>query len=562
MTSVSTRARVIFWPALLCALSGAAIFQFLGNSTRGYVHSSSLFYWWGYQWINPLSETQHGLLIFAISVWLLLRNVNSRPGVPGDAASVLPCAICAMVCGLLFHVIGYVAEQARMSIAGLLLFTWGVAAFAGGPRWAKAAAFPLAFMVFAVPLSALDSAGFWLRMWVVGASATITHGFGIGVLVNGTQLLSPDGHYDYDVAAACSGVRSLIALSALSLLIGYIRFRPLWLRTAMLALCFPLIYIGNVARIVAIIVAAHLGGQAWGDRVHEIMGFGIFAIVLGGVFGIAEIVAKRRPDWVVPPSDRRPREGVAQFAAEDAGKLWPTACAMFGLVAIAALVLVHVSHLPSRGRAGITLAADGVAPIDLPTFIGTDWIGRRTEVSEVEKELLPPDTGFSRKTYVSLADPGQQAFVSIVLSGRDRTSIHRPELCLVGQGWTILGSFNHRFSYPGRGIEFPATVLRVQKEVMTPNGRQKVPQLVAYYFVAGDFIVATHWERIVRDAWNRVLHGRADRWAYVLIQTGSSDGEALALARIQTVLDGTLPVFQKRTGLPEQQPAFATATQN
>jgi hypothetical protein len=184
-------------------------------------------------------------------------------------------------------------------------------------------------------------------------------------------------------------------------------------------------------------------------------------------------------------------------------------------------------------------------PIELPTFLGTDWIGRRSEVTDFERQVLPPDTGFSRRIYVSLADPTKQAFLSIVLSGRDRTSIHRPEYCLVGQGWTIRGSFTHRFSYPGVAGGFPATVLRVEREVLAPGGRVVVPQLFAYYFVGGDVIVSTHWERIGRDALDRVLHGTSDRWAYVVVQTGDSDGETAALARIQTILDGTLPVFQK-----------------
>jgi len=219
--------------------------------------------------------------------------------------------------------------------------------------------------------------------------------------------------------------------------------------------------------------------------------------------------------------------------------------AAIALISVSAgSLLNHVAHLPARGRAGVILAADGLSPVALPTFLGTDWIGRRTEVTEVEKELLPPDTGFSRKTYVSLADPTKQAFVSIVLRGRDPTSIHRPELCLVGQGWTIIGSVHHRFGYPGQADGFPATVLKVEKEVVTPGGRVKVPQLVAYYFVGRDVVVASNWDRIIKDAWNRVSRGRADRWAYVLVQTGDSDGDDAALKRIQLVLDYTLPTFQ------------------
>jgi exosortase len=550
MTSVRTRARDIFWPALACALSGALVFQFLGNSTRGYIGSASLFYWWGFQWINPGSETQHGLLILGISGWLVARNLRLLRARPEAGRDVVPAAVAAMVGGLVFHMLGFVAEQARVSILGLLLFTWGAVAFAGGPKWARAAAFPIAFMVFAVPLNALDSAGFWLRMWVVGASARIAHGFGIGVLVNGTQLLSPDGRYNYDVAAACSGVRSLVALAALSLLIGYLRFRSRWLWAMMLAASLPLIFAGNVARIVSIVVSAQIGGQSWGDRAHEIMGFGVFAIVLGGAFCVAEVVARLRPGWVHQDSDRNadgtsPVGGPSVDGRGGSPRRWAAAAGVALASIMAAAVLNHVARLPSSGRSGIMLTANGLDPVDLPTFLGADWIGRRTEVTDLEKQVLPPDTGYSRKIYVSLADPSKQAFLSIVLSGRDRTSIHRPELCLVGQGWTIRSSFTHRFAYPGAKAEFPATVLRVEKEVMTPRGKVAVPQLFAYYFVGGDIVVATHWDRIARDAWDRVTRGRSDRWAYVVVQTGDSDGEVAALRRIQTILNGTLPVFQK-----------------
>ena len=52
-----------------------------------------------------------------------------------------------------------------------------------------------------------------------------------------------------------------------------------------------------------------------------------------------------------------------------------------------------------------------------------------------EWEQLPKDTSFLKSKYGETTnDP---VFVSVVLSGRDRESIHRPERCLVGQGLTI-----------------------------------------------------------------------------------------------------------------------------
>jgi hypothetical protein len=214
-----------------------------------------------------------------------------------------------------------------------------------------------------------------------------------------------------------------------------------------------------------------------------------------------------------------------------------------------------VENLPPRGAAGVVLAADGNNPVELPAFLGTEWVGKRVEVTAVERDILPPDTGFSRKVYVSLANPKDAVLLSIVLSGRDRTSIHRPEVCLVGQGWTITGASEAQFVFPASGgraaTKFPATVLRVQRAPIAGKGAKPaspVPQLVAYWFVNGDAVVATHGERFARDAWNRVAHARVDRWAYVLMQTDANDGEAAALARMQAVLDGTLPAFQRPRG--------------
>ena len=60
----------------VCALAGFAVFQFFGNSARGYIDTRSLFWWWGYQWGNPASEAEHGWLILAVGAWLLWRNLR------------------------------------------------------------------------------------------------------------------------------------------------------------------------------------------------------------------------------------------------------------------------------------------------------------------------------------------------------------------------------------------------------------------------------------------------------------------------------------------------------
>ena len=637
--------------AIVCGAAGIVLFQFFGNATRGYIPTSSLFYWWGYQWVNPGSETEHGWLILGLSGWLWWRRLskpetgdrkpetfgkpetgdrrpeslgkpetgNRRPesvGTPerlakpktegnseagkgkpeetpeteslttdiyegqtsdlGSPVSGLRfpvsadgspvsgfrfpvSSLAALLAGLALHAVGFAAQQTRVSIVAFLIFTWGVVRLGGGRRWGDAAMFPLGFMLFALPISVLDEIGLPLRLWVTEAGERIAHLAGIEVLRSGTQLVAPDGRFNYDVAAPCSGVRSLMALAALSVLIGYLNFRSWWRRLLVFGLCFPLVYVGNVARIVAIIFAAQVGGAEWGDRAHQVMGYGVFVIVLGGVLLAVALIHRWWPE-------RRQRLMSDVKGQRSAGSDWPpeavarsnvrTSIVSGGMIAIGVvtfagaemLFLQRLTEMPPRGRVGVVLATDGLNPVELPAFLGTDWIGRRAEVSAVEREMLPPDTGFSRKNYANVADRTRDVFLSIVLSGRDRTSIHRPELCLVGQGWTVDGRAQQTFRFPADGnsrSEFRATVLRVRREVPSPRGKIVVPQLVAYWFVAGDTVVPSHWQRFVHDTWNRVARARVDRWAYVLMQTDARDGEAAAIARMQTVLDATLPAFQR-----------------
>lgn len=552
--SRQAEARRSIGAALGCALAGFAIFQFLGNANRGYIDTRSLFHWWGYQWMNPASETEHGWLILAGSAWLFWRRVRMPPPeppatsgavvseTPPAAPSVAP-AVGAMAVGLGLHIVGFAAQQARISIVALLIFAWGVLRLAGGRTWGAAAVFPLAFLLFALPVSVLDELGLPLRVAVTAAGEGIARAAGIEVLRSGTQLVAPDGRFNYDVAAPCSGVRSLMALTALSLLLGYLNFRTWPRRLLVFLLCFPLVYAGNVARIVSIVFAAQWGGPEWGERAHAVMGFGVFAIVLGGVLAFVSLLRRRWPEGPEP---------VAVLPVEppaSARSTWIAAGVVVFLAAGTALVARAIADRPLRGDAGVLLAADGVNPVELPAFLGTEWLGRRSEVSAVEREILPPDTGFSRKSYAFVEDRRKDVFLSIVLSGRDRSSIHRPELCLVGQGWTIDRAGPHDFQFPpdatGTKARFPSRLLRVRREVATARGRVVVPQLVAYWFVGGDTIVASHWKRLALDAWNRVAHGRADRWAYILVQTDASDGEEAALRRMQGVLDQTLPRFQR-----------------
>ncbi len=72
--------------------------------------------------------------------------------------------------------------------------------------------------------------------------------------------------------------------------------------------------------------------------------------------------------------------------------------------------------------------------MELPGSLTGLW-GSDQPVSESEKVILPADTEFAKKIYSD--GLGNDIHCQIVLAGAEKRSIHRPEVCLPAQGWTI-----------------------------------------------------------------------------------------------------------------------------
>jgi len=187
----------------------------------------------------------------------------------------LPKRVCwpalgLLIFALLLHVAGYVIQQARVSF---LAFAFGLYALTGlvwGGRWLYATLFPFSMLIFAMPLGAdIDRLTFPLRLLSTKITAVISNtALGIPVVDVGTRLLDPNSAYAYDVAPACSGIRSLTAIIAFSMVYGFISFNTMWRRSLMVAAAIPLAVAGNVFRLLLIVVAAEAFGQQAGDYVH------------------------------------------------------------------------------------------------------------------------------------------------------------------------------------------------------------------------------------------------------------------------------------------------------
>ena len=131
---------------------------------------------------------------------------------------------------------------------------------------------------------------FPMRIFVTKISTDMSHLLGIAVMRDGTRIFDSTGSYQYDVAPACSGIRSLTAMMMLSILYGYVTQKRLWKKSVLFLSGFPLAIVGNVVRITCIIVTAQCFGQKAGNIVHEWFGFLVFLIVILLLFAVSWLI--------------------------------------------------------------------------------------------------------------------------------------------------------------------------------------------------------------------------------------------------------------------------------
>jgi exosortase len=234
-------------------------------------------------WIDP--NYSHGLLVPCAAAWLVYerrsRLAALAPHPAGSAVLIVLGGMVLMVAGTL------AAELFTTRLSGLIVIT-GLIGFILGYRYVRTLALPLAFLLFMVPLPALvlNAIAFPLQLLASQMAVSILQGIGVPVLREGNVILLPN--ITLEVVEACSGLRSLVSLGALSVLLAALTLRGTVPRLVLIASSLPIAVITNSVRVsVTGVLAYRFGAQLAEGFLHGFSGWVVFVIafVLLGVEG-------------------------------------------------------------------------------------------------------------------------------------------------------------------------------------------------------------------------------------------------------------------------------------
>lgn len=223
------------------------------------------------------------------------------------------------------------------------------------------------------------------------------------------------------------------------------------------------------------------------------------------------------------------------------------------------IVLAAATIFLCRESAPPDIVPEAGVIMDLPTLVGEFW-GTTEPVSQSELTMLPGDTEFAKKIYQDLS--GATLTTQIVLSGGEKRSIHRPEICLPAQGWSIQsGEVIPITLANGRTLDVMKLTLTRQIEV-GPDERRTMKSYFLYWFVGKDTTTPYHWIRLLKTNWDMVTKKRQHRWAYVIASAPVLEGfkpgaknDEQTLDMLKNFIREAVPKFQLSEMPANERPA-------
>ena len=224
------------------------------------------------------------------------------------------------------------------------------------------------------------------------------------------------------------------------------------------------------------------------------------------------------------------------------------------LIIATAVFLIRFQGLQRLGEPGVKLVRQdvfdeegklaGTNAVYLPLELGS-YSATNLPLTTAELNWLPKDTTFGRALYRTTN--GLAIQMSAVLMGADRTSIHKPEYCLVGQGFRILRqepgvvSIRQPVAY-----DLPVTRLTSVRETKLADGRTLEERaLYVYWFVADGKVSSDHNKRMLSSAWELLTTGVTERWAYISCFAFVPQGEEASIyAEVEKLIASATPEFQ------------------
>ena len=247
---------------------------------------------------NP--DHSHCLLVPLISAAILYANRKKLGALPARRSAT---GLVILTIALAIYIFGYRSFTNVIQRIGMWGFAVGAVWYLFGPRMIRSAMFPIVFLLFTfpVPLFILLPLKLELQSIVATASADLTILAGVPANPVG-NVIEIEGRR-LEVADACSGVRSMMAIVTTAALFGYLFRTGIWRAGFLIACAIPVTVLVNVVRVTAIALGlVYLDFDMTSGVRHDTLSLLVFGMSLAALYGSWKLL-----EWFLPR--RKEEEG-------------------------------------------------------------------------------------------------------------------------------------------------------------------------------------------------------------------------------------------------------------
>jgi len=242
-------------------------------------------------WIH-MPDFSHGFLIPIVSFYFVYER---RKELSALSPSTAWGGFGLIVLGILIFLLGNLATEFFTMRFSMLVVLGGIVLFLLGKEFFKTLLFPIVFLIFMIPIPSvlMDKITFPMQLFASKVAAKSLYLIGIPALREGNIILL--ANTSLEVAEACSGIRSLISLLALSVVFAYFNQKTTLKRVLLVLSTFPIAIIANAARVTGTgILAHHYGDKVAQGFFHGFSGWILFVVAFVCLFVVGGLLSRVR----------------------------------------------------------------------------------------------------------------------------------------------------------------------------------------------------------------------------------------------------------------------------